>query len=472
MQGKGKEQPAPGLFPFVFYAGADRGPTDNRALTAHPFAAPHRPERDTKEGEAEVTEQTNQPPDRAISGIPSGRTKPVRLAVIGGRRGAAFQRAFAAFPEQIRLAAICDRSETVLRAWRENDPEVKRFADYDRVLEDPDIDAVFLATPLRQHARQAIDAMAAGKHVMSEVPAAFTLDECWELVETTERTGKIYMLAENYCYMRDNMLVQNMASQGMFGEITFAEGGYIHDARNLTHDAEGRLTWRGELRHTFNGMHYPTHMLGPIAQWLGINREGGDELDFMCTFVSKAAAAHTYYRELFGDGHPGADRSFWSQGDSAVTLVRTKKGVLVQLRLDTKSPRPHNMTHYGLQGTRGAFLSARHKEENPLVWLEGHSPGPTPHQAKSEARWEPLGAYAERYEHELWRRFGEEAAKAGHGGGDFFLLDEFSSAILHNRRPAIDVYDAVTWSCIAPLSAVSAAEGGKPMQIPDFRGKR
>ncbi|WP_176706834.1 Gfo/Idh/MocA family protein [Paenibacillus hemerocallicola] len=398
--------------------------------------------------------------------------RPIRLAVIGGRRGAAFRRAFEVLSDKIRLAAICDRNERVLQSWRETDTDVKRYADYEGVLNDPDIDAVFLATPVSQHGRQAIAALNAGKHVMSEVPAAFTLDECWELVETVERTGLVYMLAENYCYMRDNMLVGSMAGQGLFGEITFAEGGYMHDARNLTHDAEGNLTWRGQLRHSFNGMHYPTHMLGPIAQWLGINRDGGDEFDYMSTYVSKEAAAHLYYKETFGERHEGADRAFWSQGDSAVTLIRTKKGVLIQLRLDTKSPRPHNMTHYGLQGARGAFVSARHKEEQGLVWLEGHSRGSTLHEAKDEAKWEPLDAYADRYEHELWRRWSGDALKAGHGGGDFFILEEFSSAILEKRRPAIDVYDAVTWSCVAPLSAISVETGGKPLPFPNFRAKR
>jgi hypothetical protein len=277
------------------------------------------------------------------------------------------------------------------------------------------------------------------------------------------------MLAENYCFMRENMLVGNLARQGLFGEITFAEGGYIHDTRNLTHDASGGLTWRGQLRHSFNGMHYPTHMLGPIAQWLGINREGGDAFDYMTTFVSKEAAAHVYFREKFGERHEGADRAFWSQGDSAITLIRTKNGALIQLRLDTKSPRPHNMTDYGLQGTRGAFVSARHKEEQSLIWLDRHSPGSTLHESKQAAKWEPLLAYADRYEHELWRRWDSEAGKLGHGGSDFFILEEFSSAILDRRMPLIDVIDAVTWSCVAPLSAASVASGGQPMAFPDFR---
>ena len=202
--------------------------------------------------------------------------KPIKLAVVGGHRGASFEHALAILQERIELAAICDLSEKVLDAWREKHPGLPTFTSYETMLDQADCDAVFICTPLGLHAGQAVQAMQAGKHVLSEVVAADTLDDCWRLVETVEQTGRTYMLAENYCYMRSNMMVNNMARQGVFGETVYAEGAYIHDCCALLFDEKDGLTWRGKMRQGPNRNTYPTHSLGPVAQWMGINRSVGD----------------------------------------------------------------------------------------------------------------------------------------------------------------------------------------------------
>lgn len=390
---------------------------------------------------------------------------PIRLAVVGGSRGAYLGKMLATMGGKCELAAVCDRSEEVLARWKQDAPEVKAYSDFQQLIADPDIDAVFIATPLFVHAQQAVAALKAGKHVVSEVIAAHTIEDCWELVETVEQTGLTYMMAENYCYMRDHLLIDNMVKNGLFGDITHVEGGYIHDVRLLFHDAAGELTWRGDLVKQYNGATYPTHSMGPMAQWLGINR--GDELDELITVSSLSAATAEYFAAKFSAEHPGASRSFWSQGDHTITLLKTKKGVLITLRVDIQSNRPHNIAHHSLQGTKGAYLSPRYGREDPLVWFDGISPGTT-----HDGDWEPLWNYAEQWEHPLWKRDAEHAAAAGHGGGDFFVLREFVDAILEQRRPAIDVYDAVTWSAISPLSVQSAAEGGAVIKVPDFRRGR
>lgn len=396
---------------------------------------------------------------------------PIHLAVVGGRRGKHFDRTLAVLADKVRLTAVCELNEQMLASWKESNPDVKTYINYNELLADPEIDAVLLATPLVIHARQAIDALKAGKHVLSEVIAAHTLEDCWQLIETVEQMGLTYMMAENYCYMRPNMMVGEMARKNAFGRITHVEGAYIHDCRSLTNFEDGSLTWRGELQRSYNGMNYPTHSLGPLAQWLDIGREGGDEFDYMTTFTSGSAAMRKYFQEHVDENHPGAvDKHYWKQGDSATTLIRTKNGVVITLRLDWVSARPHNMTHYGLQGTKGAYLSPRHGKEEPLVWIEGRSPGASEGLAgQAKAEWESLWTYADEYEHPLWRQWNDEARKAGHGGGDFFIIDEFAGAILENRRPAIDVYDAVLWSSVFPLSVQSVAEQGKPIYFPDFR---
>lgn len=394
----------------------------------------------------------------------------VKLAVVGGGRGSSFNVALSVLSEKVQLTAVCDLQDEILHRWKEQFPDVRTYKDYEKLLEDEQVDAVLLATPLALHANQAVRALRAGKHVLSEVIAAHTLEDAWELVEAVEQSGLTYMMAENYCFMRPNMMVLHMAQQGLFGDITFVEGAYLHDCRELTHYPDGELTWRGELQRQVNGMNYPTHSLGPLALWLGINRD--DEFEWMSTMTSRNGSMAKYFAENVSESHPGAKDDYWSQGDSAVTTIRTKKGVVISLRLDWTSSRPHNMTHYGLQGTKGAYIAARHEREEPLVWIEGHSPGTSFGRAGEEhARWEPLWNYSEKFEHPLWRQWKQEADKSGHGGGDFFVIDEFISAIVEQRRPIVDVYDAVTWSSVFPLSIESAAANGKPVRFPNFRRK-
>ncbi|MBP1990773.1 Gfo/Idh/MocA family oxidoreductase [Paenibacillus eucommiae] len=396
---------------------------------------------------------------------------PIRLAVVGGRRGGAFKQALSALQETVILTSVCDLSETVLTEWKENYPGVNTYTDYDKLLEDPNLDAVLLATPLVIHAKQAVKALRAGKHVLSEVIACHTLEDAWELVEAVEQTGLTYMMAENYCYMRPNKMVENMVHQGVFGKVSFVEGAYLHDCRSLTNYPDGSLTWRGELNRDHNAMNYPTHSLGPLAQWLGINRT--DELDYMSTYSTRGGSMAKYFHEQYGDSHPGSKPAYWQQGDATVSTIRTKSGIVISLRLDWASSRPHNMVHYGLQGTEGAYLAPRHDKEDPLVWIEGRSPGYSVGLPGQEhAEWESLWNYADEFEHPLWKRSMKEAEQAGHGGGDFFVIDEFVSSIRENRLPAVDVYDAVTWSSVFPLSAQSIANNGQTVAFPDFMKNR
>ncbi len=398
--------------------------------------------------------------------------KPVRLGVVGGRRGRSFHTSLSRLADKAIVVAVCDLDDGVLQDWRAHQPDARAYGRYDDLLEDADVDAVLLATPLQLHAGQAVAALRAGKHVLSEVVAATTLDECWELVETVDHTGLTYMLAENYCFMRPNLMVENMVADGLFGQLTHLEGGYLHDTRALLYHPDGSLTWRGELRRGTDSISYPTHSLGPLARWL---RAGSvaDRFEVLTAFTSDSPAKRAYAAQLFGAGHPGAhEPDFWGQGDSGIALIRTTEGVVVTIRLDS-GPRPHNMTHYGLQGSRGAYLSARHDGEDPLVWVEGRSAGASEGLPGQEpARWDPLWTYAGEYEHPLWRERPQDAQGAGHGGGDFFVVDEFVTAIREDRPPAIDVRDAVTWSCVAPLSAQSIAGRGTPVLFPDFSTSR
>jgi predicted dehydrogenase len=398
----------------------------------------------------------------------SNNIQPLRFAVIGAGRGRTFITA-AEFlcGNGIQLAAICDNYPPALDEWRDM-PGIKLYSDYEQVLNDPDIDAVCIATPLHLHGRQAIAALEAGKHVLSEVTAAFTMEECWDLVAAAKRSDRTYMMAENYCFMEPILQVQRMVEEGIFGDLTYASGSYIHDCRKLFFTEDGDLTWRGNLRKDLLANSYPTHSLGPVARWLGINRT--DFLKSTATWTSRNASVAHYARRNHADKNEFGDCNFWKHADTVTTCINTEKGVLIDLRVDFASARPHNMGRYELQGTKAAFCwpDAPGKPE-PLIWIEGRSPMS---EQGVPSEWEPLSNYRAEFEHPLWREFRVEAEKAGHGGGDYFVLKEFVAAIREERPPLIDVVDAVTWSSITPLSIQSIAQGHAPMAIPDFRSAR
>jgi predicted dehydrogenase len=398
---------------------------------------------------------------------------PLRAAVVGGHRGGGYRHALAAMPEQVVLSAVCDRNEGVLAQWRQEFPHLPAFRRFEDLLASDVCDAVLLATPIQVHAAQSIAALEAGKHVLCEVVAGTTLDELWALVEAVERSGCVYMMAENYCYMRPNMMVRHMVEQGVFGQCTYAEGAYIHDTRNLLFTPDGELTWRGEIARDYNGNTYPTHSLGPVAQWLGCatpgpGRQPADRFVELVTFATADHSRWRYAAERFGPHHPAAQPGFFQMGDSASTLLRTARGAVVYLRRDAASPRPHNMAHYVLQGIQASYVSPRHSGEDPLIWIKGRSPGD---QIGTE-RWEPLWTYAAEFEHPRWRERGAVARGAGHGGGDYFIIEDFVHAVLTGAPPAIDVYDAVAWSSVFPLSVQSVRHGARPVAIPDFRRGR
>ena len=391
--------------------------------------------------------------------------KPIRLGVIGvGRRGT--RHVGYALDAGIEIPAICDIKEEHLNQAISMVAEARGGAkpegysrgpkDYRRMLQREDLDAVLVATPMQDHAVMSIDAMRAGKHVLCEVSAAMTLEECWGLVRAAEETGKIYMLAENACYYRKGMIILNMVRKGIFGELTFAECGYVHDIRPMDFEPDGSLTWRGRMARDWAGNNYPTHSLGPVAQWLGVNR--GDRMVSLTAMSSKEAALSDHAAKRFAEGSLGRSHRF-KVGDSVNVLIRTAKGVMIDLRNDWHSPRPvPTTTYHTLQG-----LGASYDSRIDSIWIDGRSPR---HQ------WEPLEEYAQEFEPRLWREGGEKAKGSGHGGVDYFCTHAFWECVRSGGPSPIDVYDAAAWSSILPLSHKSIVEGSAPQEIPDFtRGK-
>ena len=387
----------------------------------------------------------------------------IRLAVVGGNRGSAFNKTLEYLREEVELTAICDLDEEKIAQWQKTFPDISGYTDFDEMLLDDKIDAVFIATPIDLHYEQTKKALLAGKHVLCEVYAANTLDEIEDLIKTVEDTKLVYMMAENYVYMRPNMMVYNMVQNGMFGDITYAEGGYIHDCRPIRIDEKGCVTWRGEQMRHVRGNTYPTHSLGPVAKWMGIT--GKDQIKKCSTFVSRQQSINEYIAQRFGKDNPAAQPGYWAHGDSVITVLECESGALIVLRFDGDSVRPHNMVHYQLQGTKASYLSGRHDGEDGLIWLEGYC---AENEDGTAAKWDNLYKHSYKFEHPLWADNMKNAVHFGHGGGDFFVLKEFAQAIREKRAPFIDIYDAATWSSIVPVSIESVKKSGAPVEVPIF----
>ncbi len=339
--------------------------------------------------------------------------------------------------------------------------------DFRRLLEREDVDAVIIATPWRWHTPMAVAAMQAGKFVGMEVAGAFSLEECWQLVHTHEATGSHLFFLENVCYRRDVMAISQMVKAGLFGELLHLEGGYQHDLREVKFN-DGQQPYGGGVEFGKKGFHeakwrtqhsvhrngdlYPTHGIGPVAQYIHINR--GNRFVGITSMASKARGLHDYILQhpKGGPNHPNATIEF-KLGDKVTSLISCNNGETIVLHHDTNLPRPYSLG-FRVQGTKGLWMDV-----NKSLHIEGLSKA---HQ------WEDTQSYFEQYDHPLWKKYEAQAVGAGHGGMDFFLIHEFVEAVKSNSRPPIDVYDAAAWMAITPLSEQSIASGGGLQAFPDF----
>lgn len=327
---------------------------------------------------------------------------------------------------------------------------------YKAMLQRDDIDIVIISTPWEEHARMAVDAMNNGKHAFLEVPACVTMDECWKLVETSEKTRRHCMMMENVCYGREELLVLNMCRMGVFGDLLHGEGAYIHDLRGQMHEVErGTGSWRTVHYQKRNGNLYPTHGLGPVAQYMGINR--GDRFTHMSSMSSPARVRNEYAKKNFPPDHKWNKAPFIC-GDINTSLMQTAKGRTVVVQWDEQLPRPYNRLNL-LQGTKGVWGGFPNR-----VVVEGVT--------KSTDSWtqnNDLNAIFEKFDHPLWTKIANDPAnQGGHGGMDFIMLWRMVYCLRNGLPLDQDVYDAAAWSAIAPLSEASVKRKGRVMDFPDF----
>jgi hypothetical protein len=397
-----------------------------------------------------------------MTGVPFEAREYVRLGIIGvGGRGTSLLHDLLAI-EKVQITAICDLvPEKVARAQKAvtdaGQPQPSGFSknEWDfKNLNQLDLDIVYIATPWNWHVPMALDAMKNGKHAAVEVPATSTLQECWDLVDTSEATRKHCVILENCCYGASEMMVLGMVRDGMFGTITHAEAAYLHDLRRILTSNEGEGLWRRFPHMQRNGNLYPTHGLGPVAHYMDIHR--GDRFDYMVSVSSCEASLSAYVKANFADGDSKRSEKYIC-GDMNTSIIKTVRGRTILLQHDVVNPRPYSRLN-SISGTKGAFA-----DYPARVFVDG--------QGKEE--WESIDGFREKYEHPLWKTTGDLARKmGGHGGMDYIMNYRLMDCIKRGLPPDIDVYDAAAWSAPTPLSEKSVAENGASQKFPDFtRGK-
>lgn len=385
--------------------------------------------------------------------------KKVRMGFVGvGMQGSSHVRNFLNI-DRVEIKAICDivpEKVDRMQKWvmKTDQPKPAGYSqgeyDFKRMCEKEDLDLVFTATPWEWHVPICVTAMKNDKHAATEVPAAMSIEECWELVETAEKYNKHCVMMENCCYSRPALMVLNMVRLGLFGEILHGEGGYLHDLRNYKLGGLYEKDWRVYHSIKRDGNLYPTHGLGPIAQCMDINR--GDRFDYLVSMSSNSRGLQEYAKRKLGAEHEFS-KAKYALGDINTALIKTKKGKTIFLSHNTNLPRPYSRIDL-LQGTRGITQGYPSR-----FFIEGRTKG---------HGWEPLDDYIKEYDHPLWENIGEKATGTGHGGMDYIEDYRLIQCLLEGRPMDMDVYDAAAWSVVSRLTEISVANKSKPIDFPDF----
>jgi len=365
--------------------------------------------------------------------------------------------------EGCRIAAVCDIvPEKVTRIQdrvvEAGFPRPARYdrgeRDFERMCAEEDLDLVFNATPWEWHVPICVAAMENGKHAATEVPAAYTLDDCWKLVEYAEEHRRHCVMMENVNYGRMEMMVFRMVREGLLGEVLHGEGGYLHDLREIKFSEEGEGLWRRAHSMERNGNLYPTHGLGPIANCMDIHR--GDRFATLVSMSGPSRGLQAYARDHYPEGHPKRGETY-VLGDVNVSLIRTANGRTIYLSHDTNLPRPYSRIHL-VQGTKGIFQGYPDR-----VYVEGRS---------ELHRWDEASEWLDECDHPLWQQMEERSRGAGHGGMDFMEDYRLIKCLREGLPTDMNVYDAAALSAVTPLSEWSVANGSRPAEFPDFtRGR-
>jgi predicted dehydrogenase len=409
-----------------------------------------------------------------MGGFSAPKLETVKCAFIGvGARGSGHAQQIAAI-EGTEVVAISDLyqdlAERSANVCKENGggnrhKKISLYTggenDWKKMLKKENPDAVFVCTPWKLHAPMAIEAMKSGAHVFVEVPLALTIQEMWDIVDTSEKTQKHCMMMENVNYGREELLYLNMCRKGVIGELLHGEASYIHELRGQMNEVErGTGSWRTYHYANRDGNLYPTHGLGPVAQYMNLAR-GEDNFKFINSFSSPGKGRNLYAAKNFPADHKWNKLDF-KGGDINTSIVKTNMGRTIMVQWDETSPRPYTR-HNLIQGTKGTLTGFPTR-----IALEGGvEGGPDNHHEWAEG--EQLQKIFEKYEHPLYVRLGELATKmGGHGGMDFIMRYRIIECLRNGLPLDQNVYEGCYWSAVGTLSEVSVAQNGAPQEFPDF----
>ena len=420
------------------------------------------------QGNGSSTGITTKPKGKSVMGLVVPKMNEVRVGLIGvGERGSGYVDHFNKI-EGARITAICDPDSIVLDRARKKMAEYGNSTAayygngdyaYRELLNRQDVDIVVIATPWKWHHPMAKEAMLCGKHAFVEVPMALTLEEMWDLVDTAEATQLNCMMMENVNYGRDELMVLNMVRQGVFGELLHGEAAYIHELRWQMKEIERKTgSWRTLYHTKLNGNIYPTHGLGPVAQYMNINR--GDRFDYLSSVSSPALGRAAYAKREFPADHP-RNQLKYIHGDINTSVIKTVKGRTIMIQHDTTTPRPYSR-HNLIQGTNGVFAGFPNRialEKGGMSDKEG-----------SYHNWDMnMEPWYNKYDHPLWVRMGQEAERnGGHGGMDFLMCWRMIYCLRNGEALDQDVYDGAAWSAVLPLSVASVSDRSNSKDFPDF----
>lgn len=374
----------------------------------------------------------------------------------GGRGTSLLENLLAA---DVKILALCDvvrekaeHAQSLVVKAGQSSPELYTNGDhaFESLVARGDLDCVIIATPWNLHVEMAVATMKHGKHALVEVPAATSIEDCWKLVDTSEQTRRHCIMLENCCYGYNETLILRMVHAGLFGDLLYGEGAYVHDLREELFSDKGEGLWRRTVHTQREGNLYPTHGLGPVANYMGIQR--GDRFDYIVSMSTPQRGLDEYRKAHLPPSDPRwAER--YVTGDMNTSLIKTTKGLTITLKHDTANPHPYDRINV-IAGTKGVFA-----DYPPRIYFDGQSGG--------EA-WASIDSWKE-HQHPLWKEEGEIAKKlGGHGGMDYIMLYRLLQCMRQGLSPDMDVYDAAAWSAPGPLSRISVASGTAPAKFPDF----
>jgi predicted dehydrogenase len=398
---------------------------------------------------------------KSMRAVPFERHETVRVGIVGtGGRGRSVLNELLGV-ENVKIVALCDvvpdhaqKAAKMVTDKGQPAPELYTRSDHDfeRLVARDDLDIVYTATPWEFHTPVMLAALAHGKHAAAECPIGITLKDLWALVDASEKAQKHCLQLENCNYGYNEMLVNRMVHEGVFGEVLHAEAAYLHDLRGILFENKDEGLWRRAWHTRLNANLYPTHGLGPVSWYLDVH--AGDRFDYLVSASSPERGLTLHRQATVPDKTDPKWKERYVTGDMNTSILKTANGKTIMLQHDVSNPRPYTR-HNRVMGTKGTF-----EDYPPRIYVEGQAGG---------EKFAPLSDELKaRYEHPLWTKLGERARTGGHGGMDFIMAYRLIECMHEGLAPDFDVYDAAAWSAPLPLSQMSVAKGSMPMKFPDF----